>query len=127
MDRAEIPQEVLRFIERRMDSVPHLETLLLLWENPSKPWKPADIASRVYIDAARARHVLEDLARHGLLAPATPEGYVFNAGWDESRLMEKVAAAYRRHLVPIAGLIHAKGASQAVQDFARAFQFKPEE
>ncbi|HTQ35437.1 MAG TPA: hypothetical protein VMH77_00220 [Steroidobacteraceae bacterium] len=129
MRRGEIPDEVLRFIERRIDSVPHLEALLLLWENPAQSWAAADIAARVYIGTEQAGKVLADLARNGLImaAPAAAERHVYNSAWDESQLMEKVAAAYRRHIVHVSGLIHAKAASQAVREFARAFQFKPEE
>jgi hypothetical protein len=129
MRRSEIPGEVLRFIERRIDSVPHLETLLLLWENPTRSWADADIAARVYISAEQARGVVTDLARNGLIAPepTAPERHVYNPAWDEWQLMEKVATAYRQHLVHLAGLIHAKAASPAVRDFARAFQFKSEE
>jgi hypothetical protein len=129
MRRSEIPEEVLRFIERRIDSVPHLETLLLLWENPKRSWADADIAARVYIGTEQAHCVVADLARSGLIAPepAAPERHAYNPAWDEWQLMEKVAVAYRQHLVHMAGLIHAKAASPAVRDFARAFQFKSEE
>jgi len=129
MRRGEIPEEVLRFIERRIDSVPHLETLLLLWENSARSWGDAEIAARVYISVDQARGVLADLARNGLIAPdtAAPERYTYNAAWDEGKLIEKIAATYRQHLVHLSEVIHAKAASPAVRDFARAFQFKTEE
>jgi hypothetical protein len=41
--------------------------------------------------------------------------------------MQQVAACYRRQLVHVASLIHAKAASEAVRDFARAFQLKRED
>jgi predicted ArsR family transcriptional regulator len=127
MQRVEFPEEVLRFIERRIDSVPHLETLLLLWEKPATEWSESDIAARVYISSEKARSVLQDLARHGLITAGPSERYSYNTTWDESRLMDKVAASYRSHLVRLAGLIHAKAGSQAVRDFARAFHFKTED
>jgi predicted ArsR family transcriptional regulator len=127
MSRNDIPEEVLRFIERRIDSVPHMEALLLLWEAPARQWSDAEIAARVYVSSEQARKVLTDLARSGLIDQSAPAGFVYNCAWDESNLMKKVAAAYRRHLVHVSGLIHAKSASEAVRDFARAFQFKPED
>jgi hypothetical protein len=128
MPPGEFPEEVLRFIERRIDSVPHLESLLLLWENPSVAWSDADIAARVYVSREQGQAVLRDLARHGLIAAVgeAPERYAYNSAWDESQLMSKVATAYRGHLVFLAGLIHQKSGSKAVRDFARAFQFKSE-
>lgn len=127
MPRHEIPEEVLRFIERRIDSVPHMEALLLLWEAPSQAWSDAQIAARVYISSEHARKILADLARSGLILHAAPGTFAYNPDWDETRLMGKVASAYRHHLVHVSGLIHAKSASEAVRDFARAFQFKPED
>jgi hypothetical protein len=126
MPRNDIPQEVLRFIERRIDSVPHIEALLLLWDAPERQWSDSEIAARVYISSEQARTILTDLVRSGLIIQSAPEGFTYNPAWDETRLMDKVATAYRGHLVHVSGLIHAKSASQAVQEFARAFQFKSE-
>jgi hypothetical protein len=127
MRRNEIPEEVLRFIERRINSVPHLEALLLLRQNATRTWSDSEIAARVYVAPERARAVLEDLARSGFITSVAADRFAYNTGWDESQLMEKVAAAYRQHLVHLSEIIHAKAASEAVRDFARAFQFKPEE
>lgn len=123
----DIPEEVLRFIERRIDSVPHIETLLLLWEDPARSWTGAEIAARVYVSGEQGHRVLLDLARNGLIAAVTPTSFAYRPDWDEGQLMKKVAAAYRGYLVQISQLIHAKAASEAVRDFARAFQFKSEE
>lgn len=129
MKSGELPEDVLRFIERRIDSVPHLESLLLLWENPAARWSDIEIAARVYVSREQAQGILQDLARHGLIAASggVPESYSYNTAWDEQKLMNRVADSYRRHLVDLAGLIHAKAGSQAVRDFARAFQFKNED
>lgn len=128
MQRREIPEEVLRFIERRIDSVPHLEALLLLRENPAKSWSDGEVAARVYVSRERAQVILADLLRHGLIAvaapPATATLYAYNGTWDEEHLMDKVAAAYGKQLVHVASLIHEKAASEAVRDFARAFRLK---
>jgi hypothetical protein len=127
VQRPEIPEDVLRFLERRIDSVPHLETLLLLWENPAVMWSEADIARRVYVSTEQARTILLDLARHRFIAAASPGSYSFDVAWDTEKIMQQVAACYRRQLVHVASLIHAKAASEAVRDFARAFQFKRED
>lgn len=126
MVRGDIPEEVLQFVERRLDSVPHLETLLLLWEEPTRSWSEAEVGARVYVAAEQAQRILADLARASLIieAPSMPQRYIYNSAWDETGLMEKVARAYRQHLVYIAELIHSRATSDAVRDFARAFQFK---
>ncbi len=129
MDRVDVPEEVLSFIARRIDSVPHLETLLLLWENQSILWSEAEVSARAYVSREQARTVLEDLARHGLIGVSGDSADLFryDTSWDQAGLMPKVAATYRRHVVHIASLIHAQGSSEAVRQFARAFRIKDQD
>ncbi|MEY4641481.1 MAG: hypothetical protein RLZZ227_1475 [Pseudomonadota bacterium] len=126
MERIDISDEVIEFLTRRIDSVPHLEALLLFWDNPKTAWSHADIAARVYVNRDKARAILADLARHGFVAPTKEslEHYCYEAAWDEAQIMQQVATAYRNHLVHIANLIHAKAGSTPAQEFARAFKFK---
>jgi hypothetical protein len=126
MQRTEFPVDVLRFVEARIDSVPHLESLLLFWENPAASWTEADIAARIYVSRERAGAIVADLLRHGFIATTDGQAdhYRYDPAWDEAGMMERVATLYRRHVVQLAGLIHEKSGSGAVRDFARAFQFK---
>jgi len=125
----DVPDDVLHFISRRIDTVPHLEALLLLWEQPQVDWTEEQIAARVYVSHERARSILAALLSNGLisLSPTAANHYRYNSAWDQNGLMEKVATSYRQHLVHVAGLIHAKAASDAVKHFARAFEFKKKE
>lgn len=128
MAQGEIPQEVRHFILNYIDTVPHLESLLLLWESRPKAWTEAELAHRVYVPVERARAILQDLMRLKLVAtlPDDPNSYRYDSGWDVSgEMMSQVALAYRRQLVQVATLIHSK-ASFAVREFARAFQIKKE-
>jgi predicted ArsR family transcriptional regulator len=129
MPRSEISEEVLDFVARRIDSVPHLEALLLFAEKPDVMWTASEIAARVYVSRDKARTILQDLARNGFItgAAGNADGYRYHAEWDEGQLMVKVAEAYRKHLVDVASLIHAKAGSRSVEEFARAFKFKNKE
>jgi len=129
MPRVEISNDVMDFINRRISSVPHLEALLLLWEKPSVAWTEEEISKRVYVSHDKARVILQDMARHGLIvAVAEPPGaYRYEQGWDEAQLMHRVAATYRQHLVYVSNLIHSNATSNAVQEFARAFNFTNKE
>lgn len=121
-------EEVYRFILNQIDSVPHMEALLLLWENRPKEWSDAEIAKRLYVTADFARNIMSDLVRRRLVAAGTqpPRQYWYELkSEDQDRLVETVAATYRRELVRVSTFIHAK-ASSAVRDFADAFRFKRE-
>jgi hypothetical protein len=125
----ERPGEVVRFIEERIETVPHLEALLLVWEQSEGRFRPHEIAARLYVTPERAGAILEDLVNRQLLRPGEDEHgtyYQYDGAWDPGgKRMAQVAATYRRHLVQVATVIHSK-ASTAVHDFARAFRIKKE-
>ena len=122
-DAPDIPERVLRFLAETVDTVPQLEALLLLWQEPGKSWSAEEIAGRVYVSPETGQQILRSLETRRL---AVSEGgsYRYSSAWDGSgTLMAEVASTYRRHLVRIATFIHS-GASASVRDFARAFNLK---
>jgi DNA-binding FadR family transcriptional regulator len=126
MTSPEIPARVLQFLAERIDTVPQLEALLLLWENPQRLWSEEELAARIYVGRQVAAATLQALQRQQLVI-AEPESvvrYRYNAQWDPSgEVMPEVAATYRRHIVQLATFIHSR-ASTAVREFARAFDLK---
>lgn len=117
--------EVDRFIVEEIDSVPHLEALLLLWRRRPSAWLTEDVAQMLYVPPQEAEKLLQDLTQRGLitLVPGEPNRYAYPAAaQEEDRLLEMVDATYRRELVRISNLIHSK-APAAVREFARAFRF----
>jgi hypothetical protein len=126
MTSPEIPARVLQFLAERIDTVPQLEALLLLWENPQRLWSEEELAARIYVSRQVAATILQALQRQQLATaePGSTVGYRYNTQWDASgEVMPEVAATYRRHLVPLATFIHSR-ASTAVREFARAFDLK---
>lgn len=126
MPRRDFPVDVMHFLESRIDSVPHLESLLLFWQSQRASWGEADIAARVYVSVERARTIISDLSRYGFITAVEgqPGRHVYDPAWDDSRMMERLAELYRKHVVLVASFIHEKVAPGAVRDFARAFQLK---
>jgi hypothetical protein len=126
MTSPDIPATVLQFLAERIDTVPQLEALLLLWENPQRLWSEDEVAARIYVVRQDAATILQALQRHQLVTAESvqPLQYRYNPQWDPTgAVMPEVAAAYRRHLVPLATFIHSR-ASTAVREFARAFDLK---
>jgi hypothetical protein len=118
--------EVYEFIRERIESVPHLEALLLVWNSRPQPWSLNNLTKRLYIGQERVQLILADLIREGLVAlvPGMPESYGYNSvSIEQDQLMTAVDATYRREVVRIASLIHSRPPS-SVRDFARAFRFK---
>jgi len=120
--------EVYAFIFEKIDSVPHLEALLLLWETRPKQWTPGELAARLYVKEDAARRLLQELHRESLIAvvPGETERYLCESPSPErNALIGAVADTYRREVIGVSTLIHSKG-SASVRDFARAFRFKKE-
>jgi hypothetical protein len=121
----EIPVHVRRFLEENIDTVPQLETLLMMYEDPDRGWENLDVASRNYITEPRATDTLNALQRRGLvIAEGTPLRFRFNPANEEVRaLVAELALCYQRKLSAITQLIHSKP-SASVKEFARAFDLK---
>jgi len=121
-------REVDEFILGQIDSVPHLEALLLVWNSRPTTWSVEELAQRLYVKREIAGRLLDDLARARLIGavPGKPETYAYPPPSDErDRLIGLVDAAYRHEIVRVSTMIHSK-ASSAVRDFARAFRFTKE-
>jgi hypothetical protein len=121
-----LDNEVDEFILQEMDTVPHLEALLLLWNSRPKEWGLDEMAAALYVDRGTAREILQGLARRRLAERGEDEAYRY-AGDEGERdaLIGAVETAYKRNLVRISRMIHSK-ASPGVRDFADAFRFKKE-
>jgi predicted ArsR family transcriptional regulator len=118
---------VEQFILDQIDSVPHLEALLLLWSNRPKAWPSDELAKRLYVKPENARSILQDLVRLRLIVfeAGPPEQYFCEQKSERDDLLESVDNTYRRELIRISNMIHSKP-SAAVRDFARAFRFTKE-
>ena len=128
MTRAAIPPAVLQFIANRIDSVPELETLLIMSAEERRSWSASEIAALTYVPEKSALAVLRSLARHRLVS-SDEHGRLFRydpSSEEERRVVIQTGIAYRDHLVSIATFIHQKAATP-VQEFARAFSLKKDD
>jgi len=117
--------QAYEFILAEIESVPHLEALLLLWNSRPQPWTVENLSQRLYVPADVARMLVEDLARRRLVAQVAgpPVGYRYESERDQ--LIAAVDATYRREVVRISTMIHHKP-SAALSEFAKAFRFTKE-
>lgn len=125
MEAEELAEEVRRFLDQYIETVPHLEALLLLWHSSGNTWSVEQLAARIYVAPPTAKGILDDLIRHGMVrARGNPACYALDPDWDANRqILGRVAHTYSRQLTRVATLIHSKG-PRSVRDFARAFKLK---
>lgn len=118
--------DIFAYILKNIDSVPHLESLILLWNSRPVKWTEEELSSRLYVSREQVRGVLRDLVRLQFVQEALggPARYsYFSKSEEQNELMQRIDDAYRRDLVRISNLIHSK-ASSPVREFAKAFRIK---
>ena len=109
MDENDERALVEQFIFEKIDSVPQLEALLLIWSRRPKVWLVNEMSSAIYVSAETTLAVLRDLVAKGLAAEE-PEGagqYLYrsqSAEWEN--FMELLDRTYRHELIRISKLIH---------------------
>lgn len=126
MTAGAIDPAVERFLLDSIDTVPHLEALLLFFQSPATAWAVAELAARIYVNDKQAGAILEDLTRRSLIVriEQTPAAFQYVArSPEQTALLDKVAQSYRTQLVQVTRFIHSN-ASGSVRDFARAFRLK---
>jgi hypothetical protein len=116
--------DVDRFIEEQIESVPHLEALLLIWRKHPKAWSIQEMAAALYVPEQLAENILRDLTRRQLLEERDRRFGISNS--EQRDLLMRVDSTYRRELIRISRMIHEKAPS-GVREFARSFRFTKEE
>jgi len=53
--------DVYEYILEKIESVPHLEAVILLWNSRPVGWTAEELASRIYVPAERTFEIVQDL------------------------------------------------------------------
>lgn len=118
-------RDVDSFLRDYIDTVPHLEAFLLLWNSRPRPWSVKDMAEGLFVTPETAKRILDDLLYQQLIAGVSSrnETYQYKSDPERDELVALVDATYRRELIRVSTLIHSKP-SAAIREFARAFRLK---
>lgn len=128
MTNITLSDELRRFIHS-IESVPHLEAMLLLHQEPAQVWSEDALAKRLYLSPQNAAKTLLDLCDYGICAPS-PAGSDFRyaPSSDLDALIGQLAIYYSSHLIEVTNMIHARnGVGRRAHLFADAFKFKKED
>jgi hypothetical protein len=117
-----IPADLRDFILRYIDSVAHLEALLLLRANPQVSWDVATTAKRLYTTEQQAGDALDRLCADELLRCEDGIYRYEEQSVEHKAMVDRLADAHARHLIAITNLIHAK--PRRIREFADAFKFR---
>lgn len=126
MTRADLPDDVRRFVLTSIPSVPYLEAILLLRSEPATEWDAPRAARRLYVAEKQAAELLQTLAEGGIAQALSqqPPRYRYHPTTEElAQRLEQLAHAYARNLVAVTDLIHSRIDKRA-QQFADAFRLR---
>ena len=112
--------EVDRFVTEEIESVPHLEALLLLWNARPHAKSTQELAKALYLTEDQTLHIVRDLAQRELIV-AEADRCSYNAAHPKGEVVALLDTIYRREIVRISNMIHSKP-SASVRAFARAFK-----
>lgn len=124
MQPEELSEDIVRVVLDRIDSVPHLEALLLINESAPHGLTDTKIAERLYVAASAALQILQDLQRRGFVIQVTgSSAYQLDPTDGNREMVARLAETYRKNVYRVASLIHSR-ASRSVREFAKAFDMK---
>jgi len=112
-----------QFILKYIDTVPHLEALLLLWTGRDRTWSTADIRARLFVSVDRAREIARHLVKNDLAVAVSDDVYRYNPGAERDLQVAEVQTVYAHDLIRISQFIHSRPSS-AIRAFADAFRMK---
>jgi hypothetical protein len=117
-----IPDDLRDFILRYIDSIGQLEALLLLRTHADQAWDVQRAAARLYAGETEAAEFLARLCADGLLCCSDGLYRYGCQSPDQQTMVDRLAEAYARHLIPVTNLVHAK--PRRIREFADAFRFR---
>lgn len=123
-----LSDELKHFVLSSIPSVPFLEAMLLLRDEPAAAWDGKRLARRLYISERAAGQLLDELHAADLVKAAggAPPSYRYEPATDVVRgIVDQLALAYAAKLVEISKLIHT-GSARKAQHFADAIRQRKE-
>ena len=128
MSREPIPEDINRFILLGIPSIPYLEAILLLKEDPAQAWDSRQLSKRLYLSDRDAGALLVALNESGIASRVEGGDSAFRYApiTDVLRdLLDRLASIYPGNLIEVTHLVHSKTNKRARQ-FADAFKLRKE-
>lgn len=123
MSDADLPKEVVAFIQAVIDRLETLEVLRILQSDPAKSWTTSELSDHMRSSVMAAELVLDRLVDRGLVRRDRGE-YRFEArSEDLDKAVRALLACYRERRTAVITAIFSRPTA-AIQGFADAFRLK---
>lgn len=125
----DLPDEVRRLLDDRIESIAQLEVLLLLHRTAPQDWDAEGLSRELRIEPGWAAELLALLRRAELLegTPGRPGFHRFGpSSPDLAKAVESLAASYADRRVTVVASLYSKPVGR-IRIFADAFRIRKEE
>jgi hypothetical protein len=121
----DIPESILSFLSRSMDSVEGLEILFLLYAAREREWTADEITAELRSSVLAVQDRLDGLERSGLIRRAEGGKCRFDESSPDAALVPELHALFAKRPFTIMNLI-LKNPTDKIRTFADAFRLKRE-
>jgi hypothetical protein len=118
-----LPAAIKQLINERIDSIPELETILLLRREREQTWSAEDAGARLYVSPTIAAHMLGTLTQRGFFSREHGRYRYSPESPELEATVTLLAETYSKHLIAVTNIVHAKP-SAGVRLFANAFRWR---
>jgi predicted transcriptional regulator len=118
-----LSDDIRELVVKCIDSVAQLEALLFLRDHSGLGFDVASLARHLFASESAVEVALARLQSDGFIKQEKGT-FRYDASPELNEKVDRLAASYRKHLVPITNLIHSKPG--AARSFSDAFRFRKE-
>ncbi len=116
-----IPDDIRELLLKSIDSIAQLEALLFLRGQSGAGFDVPSLAQRLFAPEPDIEAAMAGLLRNGFVAEERG-AFRYDASPPLAEKVDRLAAIYRQHLIPITNMIHSK--PTAARTFSDAFRFR---
>lgn len=122
MPTSSLPLEIKSFLIEYIDSISHLEVLLMLFSTPDKKWDAQSVSREFRSNVTAATIQLENLQQKGLIKVDESRSY-FYVPEEHHELIKALYVLYHDKPVAVIACIYDKPQDK-LKSFANAFKIK---
>ncbi len=123
MDTSGLPLEITNFLTDYVESIGHLEVILLLHSYPNKEWNAEDLSRELRSNVTSATTKLQQLLAKGLINISSSNKFIYSPSAELDLVITRLQGIYLERPVAVVTFIYEKPADK-LKGFADAFKFK---
>ncbi len=124
MTTSRLPIDVKELLMNHIDSVGHLEVLLVFFNNPEKIWTPQTLSNELRSHETSVAKHMAKLSTSGFIKSVSGDQYQYGPESDELKVkVDRLHQAYKEMSVAVISFIYEKPTDK-LKGFADAFKIK---